>query len=251
MVSSGVPSVLAIVLGLLFSAVFGLVNGLLVVYGRLSSIIATLATGTLATGAGLALVGPNTISGLSPGFLNLFSSSVGGVQTAFYILVVLTAGAAVVLQRTLLGRRLFFVGQNRDSAALLGIKVRRLTIGSLVVASVLAGFAGIMLAGQNGGTNVTQTSGYLLPAFAAAFLGTAAIVPGRFNATGTLIAVYVLGTATVGLNMAGVATWSTYIFNGGLLILSLGLFTVLKLRKERQAKRESMAAFAKTEAGDE
>ena len=49
----------------------------------------------------------------------------------------------------------------------------------------------------------------------------------------------------------GVATWSSYIFNGGLLIVSLGLFTVLKLRKERQAKRESMAAAAHGTGDDE
>src|SRR6185437_4552369 len=63
MVSDGVPTGLALVLALLLGAAFGLVNGLLVTYGRLSSIIATLATGTISTGIGLAIVGPNTVSG--------------------------------------------------------------------------------------------------------------------------------------------------------------------------------------------
>ncbi len=250
MVSDGVPTGLALVLALLLGTAFGLVNGLLVTYGRLSSIIATLATGTISTGVGLAIVGPNTVSGLSQTFLNIFATPWGGIQTAFYILVGLTIVAIVILQRTLLGRRLFFVGQNRDAAALLGIKVRRLTIGGMAVTGLLAGFAGIMLAGQNGAANVTQTNGYLLPAFAAAFLGTSAIVPGRFNAGGTLVATYVLGAATVGLNMTGVATWSTYIFNGALLIISLGMFTVLKLRKERSAKKQSMLAAERSAAAE-
>lgn len=248
MVSDGWPTGLALVLALLLGTAFGVANGLLVTYGRLSSIIATLATGTIATGVGLAIVGPDTVSGLPQSFLRIFATPWGGIQTAFYILVGLTIVAVVILQRTLLGRRMFFVGQNRDAAALLGIKVRRLRIGGMAVAGLLAGFAGIMLAGQNGAANVTQTTGYLLPAFAAAFLGTSAIVPGRFNAGGTLLATYVLGAATVGLNMAGVATWSTYIFNGVLLIISLGMFTVLKLRRERSAKRHSMLEAERTAA---
>ena len=220
--SEGRSTPYAIAVGLLLAAAFGLVNGLLVTYGRLSSIIATLATGTIATGVGLALVGPSTVSGLSPSFLSIFATYWGGVQSAFYIVIVLTVVGAIVLQRSLLGRRLFFVGQNRDAAALLGIRVRLLTIGAMVAASVLAGFAGVMLAGQTGAASVTQTNGYLLPAFAAAFLGTSAFLPGRFNAAGTLLATYVLGVAIVGLNMSGVANWSSYIFNGALLIVSSG-----------------------------
>lgn len=242
--SKGTPAVPAMLLALLLAGGFGLVNGLLVTYGRLNSIIATLATGTISTGVGLAIVGPGTISGLSHGLLSVFATYWGGIATSFFILAALAAAGIVVLQKTLLGRRLFFVGQNRDAAALLGIRVRRLTIGAMVAASVLAGFAGVMLCGQNGAANVTQTSGYLLPAFAAAYLGTSAFIPGRFNAGGTFVATYVLGAATVGLNMAGVATWSSYLFNGVLLIVSLGMFTVLRLRKERLAKKQSMRAAA-------
>lgn len=243
-VSNGGSAFVAIIAALAFGLAFGLVNGLLVTYGRLSSIIATLATGTISTGVALAFVGPNTITAVTPAFLNLFSSGVGGVQSAFFILVVLTIVAVVVLQWTRAGRRLFFVGQNRDAAALLGIKVNRMTIGAMITVGLLAGFSGIMLTGQNGGASVTQTSGYLLPAFAGAFLGTSAIIPGRFNAAGTFIATYVLGVATVGLNMAGVPNWTTYLFNGGLLILSLGAFAIVNLRKDRAAKRASMRAAA-------
>lgn len=253
LVANGDSPVVAIIAALGFALGFGLVNGLLVTYGRLSSIIATLATGTIATGAGLAIVGPNTIVATASGFLNIFSSTIGGgVQSAFFILVVLAVVAILILQWTALGRRLFFVGQNRDAAALLGIKVRRMTIGAMIVAALLAGFSGVMLAGQNGGASVTQTSGYLLPAFAASFLGTSAIVPGRFNAGGTFIATYVLGAASVGLNMAGVPQWSTYLFNGGLLIVSLGVFAYVNLRKDRAAKRESVrAAMSAGDAANE
>lgn len=239
-VVSGIDPVIATLMGISIAVGIGLLNGVLVTYGRMSSIIATLATGTLATGAGLAIVGPVTITGLDSSFVGVFTTDWGGIQTAFYLLIAFTAVAVVVLQRTLIGRRLYFTGQNRESAALLGIGVRRLTIGGLVTSSLLAGLAGVMLAGQTGSANVTETTSYLLPAFAASFLGTSAVVPGRFNAGGTLIATYVLGTAAMGLNMAGVPQWSSYLFNGGLLITSLAMFTFLRARRERLAKRDSM-----------
>jgi ribose transport system permease protein len=156
--------------------------------------------------------------------------------------------AAVVLQRTPRWRRLFFVGQSPQAAELLGIRVRRLKIGSLLVSALLAGLAGLVVVGQSDGGNVTETASYLLPAFAAAFLGTSAITPGRFNAIGTFIATIVLGTATVGLNEAGVPNWTSYVFDGSLLIISLGIFTVIKIRRERSAKAHSMHEAAGEDA---
>lgn len=252
-VNQGMNAVVAVVIGLAIAAAFGLLNGLVVTYGRLSSIIATLASGTVATGVGLAIVGPNTISGLPGSFSNVFTTPWGGIQTPFFMFLGAIVVAAVVLQRTPRGRRLFFVGQSPQAAELLGIRVRRLKMGSLLVSALLAGVAGLMVVGQSDGGNVTETASYLLPAFAAAFLGTSAITPGRFNALGTFVATIVLGTATVGLDEAGVPNWTTYVFDGGLLIISLGIFTVLKIRRERSAKAHSMqeaAAVARRAEGE-
>lgn len=242
--TNGTPAVLAVAIGMAIALAFGIVNGLLVTYARMSSIIATLATGTIATGVGLAIVGPDTISGLPGSFSNVFVATWSGIQTPFFMFLGLIVIAAVILQRTPVGRRFFFVGQSTQASDLLGIRVRRLKIGGLVVSALLAGVAGVLLVGQSDGANVTETTSYLLPAFAAAFLGTAAITPGRFNAIGTFVATIVLGTATVGLDEAGVPNWTTYVFDGGLLVVSLGIFTLLRIRRERAAKTKAMQEAA-------
>jgi len=239
-VSRGLNSGLSVFIGLAIALAFGLVNGVVVTYGRLNSIIVTLATGTIATGVGLAIAGPNTISGLRESFMTVFTTSWAGIQTSFYMFFGVVIVAAIVLQRTPLGRRLFFVGQNSEAAGLLGIRVKELKIGGLVVSALLAGLAGLIVVGQSDGGSVTETASYLLPAFAAAFLGTSAITPGRFNSVGTFLATLVLGTATVGLDEAGIPNWATYVFDGGLLIIALGIFMVLKIRRERAAKVHSM-----------
>jgi ribose transport system permease protein len=228
-----VNPVAAALIGLGIAAAFGIANGVLVAYLGVNSIIVTLGTASIATGVGLAIVGPDTVSAFPTSFLNFFTDSWGGIQTAFYMLIGIILIAMFALQFTRMGRRLFFTGQNVHAAHLLGIRVRRLKLGGFIAAGVLAGLAGIVLAAQSDSTSVVETTSYLLPAYAAAFLSTTAITPARFNAVGVLIATVILGTVSTGLNELAVPDWTTYAFDGGLLIIALGLFTLLKSTRER------------------
>jgi ribose transport system permease protein len=79
----------------------------------------------------------------------------------------------------------------------------------------------MVLAGTNGAANPQAGSYYLLPAFAAAFLGSTAIIPGRFNAIGTFVAVYFLVTGITGLQYLGYAGWPEQVFYGGSLVLAV------------------------------
>lgn len=246
--TKGIPPVPSVLIGCAIGLGFGIANGLLAAYARLNSIISTLAMGTIATGIGLAIAGPDTITGLPPAFGDVFVASWLGIQTPFYMFLVLVVISALVLQRTPVGRRLFFVGQSETASRLMGLRVERLKIAALAVTGLLAGAAGIIVTGQTNGVNVTVMAPYLLPAFAASFLGTAAITPGRFNAVGSLIGILILGLAQVGLNEGGVPNWVAYVFNGALLIISLGVFTFVKAMKERVATARAVRRAALSEA---
>jgi len=92
-----------------------------------------------------------------------------------------------------------------------------------VASSILATTAGIVYAGVLGSADPFSGTSFLLPAFAAAFLGATSIAPGRFNAWGTFIAVYFLATGINGLSMLGIPLWVTNVFNGVALILAVTL----------------------------
>jgi ribose transport system permease protein len=92
-----------------------------------------------------------------------------------------------------------------------------------VTSSLLASCAGVLLASKLSTATPDLGPAYLLPAFAAAFLGTTQIKPGKFNVLGTLLAIFLLATGVKGLQLAGAADWVTDLFNGLALIIAVGL----------------------------
>ena len=109
-----------------------------------------------------------------------------GIQLAFYYGLLVTLALWYVQRFTPLGRNLYFTGANREVARLSGVQVDRLRAGSLIASSLIAALAAIILAGVLGSADPNAGSGYLLPPFAAAFLGATAITPGRFNPWGAV-----------------------------------------------------------------
>lgn len=212
---------LAVALVLFAGLVIGLVNAFFVVKVGIHSFIVTLGMGTLVTGGAIGLAGTTTIGGIPHKLTQIFQADVLGVEAAFFIMLGFAVIGWVLLQKMPLGRNIFFTGEAPTAAALAGIRVSALRVGSLVTSSVLASAAGVMLVGQIGAASPTIASPYLLPAYAAAFLGATAFTPGRFNIWGTLWAVYLLAVGTIGFQLLGFSSWVTDVFNGAVLILAV------------------------------
>jgi ribose transport system permease protein len=146
-----------------------------------------------------------------------------GIPAPFYCGVLFVLITWFVFQHTPLGRRMVFIAENREVARLAGLRVNIIRAGALVASSTLGGLGGIVLAGTNAAANPQAGAYYLLPAFAAAFLGSTTIVPGRFNAWGAFVAVYFLTTGITGLQYLGYAGWPEQVFYGGSLVAAVTL----------------------------
>ncbi|CCG05378.1 ABC transporter permease [Blastococcus saxobsidens] len=199
----------------------GAVTSFFVVKVGIHSFIVTLGMGTLVTGAAIGLAGTTTIGGVPQGLTDVFRTEILGIEAAFFIMLVVALIGWILLQKMPLGRNIFFTGEAPTAAALAGIRVNALRVGSLVTSSVLASLAGVMLVGQIGAASPSIAAPYLLPAYAAAFLGATAFTPGRFNVWGTLFAVYLLAVGTTGFQLLGLSSWVTDVFNGAVLILAV------------------------------
>lgn len=220
----GWPVGLAVVVTLVVCMLFGLLNAVLSVYIGVQSIIVTLGTGTLLTGLTLAVSDSSVVTGVSSGLVTVMTRPLlFGIPAPFFAGVLLTATLWFVLQHTPLGRRMVFVSENREVARLAGLRVARIRAGALVATATLGGVAGIVLAGTNGAANPQAGASYLLPAFAAAFLGSTALIPGRFNAWGSFVAVYFLVTGITGLQYLGYAGWPEQVFYGSSLVIAVTL----------------------------
>ncbi len=212
------------------AAAFGAVNGVLAVYVGVNTIVVTLGMGTLLLGLSLWMSNLQPVSGLPAGFAELALHPILGLPASFWEGLALMVVFAYVLHLTPLGLHMRFVGANREVSRLSGVRVNRLRFGAFVVAGLICGIGGVLSAAASGGFDPNISQSYLLPTFAATFLGTAILFPGRFNPLGSLLAIYFLATGILGLQLLGVAAWVSSVFYGGVLVVAVTISTVLHRR---------------------
>lgn len=229
-VTYGVNVWVAALVAIVASTLVGLVNALLIVRVGVNTIVVTLGMGTFLLGIALWLTNLMPVSGLPGWFSQLALFNIGGLPVSFFLGLVLMLGFAYVLGFTPLGRNMRFVGENREVSRLAGVRVTRVRIWAFVIGGLIAGVGGVVTAAGTGGFDPASSQAYLLPIFAATFLGTAVLSPGRFNPLGTLIAIYFLATGVLGLQLLGAASWVSSVFYGGVLVVAVTLSTVLHAR---------------------
>jgi len=237
----------AMLAAVLVAMVVGLVNGGFVVLFGVDPFIVTLGMATFLQGIVFWISASQNITGVDQTLIDwTIIKRFLNVPIEFYYGLALCVVIWYLFELTPLGRRLLFVGRGRSVALLSGIKVGRLRWGALVASATIAGLAGILYAGTLGSSDPTSGTTFLLPAFAAAFLGATAITPGRFNAWGTIIAVYFLLTGINGLQLLGVPSYVQQLFYGGALVLAVALSQVSRRRTDEGQGRLPTWALALT-----
>jgi ribose transport system permease protein len=226
----GWPVPLAAAAALAAAMLVGLVNAIFVVLIGVNSIVVTLGSGSLAYGMALLVCNQANVSGLDPALSQIALAPFLGLPAIFWYGVVLVAIVAYVMSATPLGRAMLFVGTNRNVARLAGISVQRVRFGAYLVSALLSGTVGIILSCGIGGFQVSSAQVQMIPAFAAVFLGTVAVVPGRFNPVGMMIAAYFLLSGVFGLQLLGATGWVTNAFYGIVLIVAVTVSLVLQRR---------------------
>lgn len=237
MSSFGLPLGAAVLATLIVAAGIGLITGLAVARLGLPSLVITLATGTLMSGVVFWYTGGLSIyNGISPDLVEFGSATWLGIPRPAFVLIAVIVAAWHVLERTPTGRRLRFIGSNREAARLVGVRVERHVCATFVASALLSGLAAIALTARNGAANPGDGPGLLFPAIAAAFLGATTVRPGEFNVLGTIVGVFFVAVSVSGLNLAGVQPWVQPVFYGSSLGLAVVLSTVLLRRRSRRPR---------------
>lgn len=243
LVTGGTGVVPSVGVAMLVAIGIGLINAVVVVVAKIDAFIGTLATGSLILAMVTMITGGSSISGaeMTGPIANIGQAAVGGFTLPILYCALIALGIWFLLEHTATGRRLYATGFNPDASRLAGIRVNRLRFLSLVASSTIAGFAGVVLASTLGAGSPSAGVPYLLPAFAATFVGATQLKHGRFNAWGTIIAVLLLGTGTTGLALAAAPPWSPAMFVGVVLLAALG---VTGLQRRSAASRSTPAGAA-------
>ena len=229
-VQEGWPVWLAVIAAILASGAVGVMNAFVIVKIGVNAIVATLGMATFVLGVTLWATNLNAQDGLSASFSQVALRSIFGLPIACYYGLAACVILTYVLVMTPLGRRMAFVGSSREVARLAGINVNRIRFGAYVAGGLICGVGGVLLSASLGGFDPNTSGEYLLPAFAAVFLGTAVITPGKFNPMGAFIAVYFLQTGIVGLELRGLTGWIEDVFYGGALVLAVSATTIIQRR---------------------
>ena len=220
----------AIACTLMVCVPIGVINGFLVVRLGVSSFIATLGMATI-VGAVQSIVSGQSqpMPPASQAWANLTQFTVGGFQIVVLYLLVIALLAWWLLDCTPAGRYIAAIGGNAEAARLAGVRVGTWTWLSLIFSATLSGIAGVFY-GSLDGPSLAFGASLLLPAFAAVFLGSTQLRPGRFNVWGTMIAVYVLATGVKGMQLVTGVQWLNDMFNGVALLCAVS-FAVWRQRR--------------------
>ncbi|GAA0549136.1 ABC transporter permease [Paractinoplanes ferrugineus] len=213
-------------LGMIFTALVvglavGVVNGVLISYGRLVPFIATLAMLVSARGLAAQISGKQTQVSTNDTINNLATTRPLGIPLLVWLLAVVVAAGWVLLNRTTFGRRTVAVGGNPEAARLAGINVKRHTLMLYALMGLCCGLAAIMLTSQATSAQAAMANLYELDAIAAAIIGGTLLSGGRGTIVGALFGVLVFSTIT---NLFAINNLSTEVQNmvkGGIIVAAV------------------------------
>ncbi len=220
---------LGILILLAVGAAVGMVNGLLIVKGRLNGFIVTLGMTILLAGIQDGIVKGQAPYNLPTAFGYLGSANFGVVPVSLIVAAVLFVLTGVFLRYHRIGRAIYAIGGNREAARAAGIKVDRIRIGVYVTASVLAAVGGLMEAGRV--SSVVPTQGYeegiIFSVFAAAVIGGVSLQGGRGNMVGAASGVILLGLVQNLLVLENAPNYWVEAIDGGVILFALILARVI------------------------
>lgn len=215
---------LAIAAGLGVGLLLGLVNGVLVAFGKLPAFIVTLGGLTAMRGIARLIGEDKTVFNPDLSFAYIGNDTLFGVPWLVVIAVVVVTLSWIILRRTVLGVQIYAVGGNPEAARLSGIKVWKVLLFAYALSGLLAGVGAIMTSARLMAANGLQMGqSYELDAIAAVILGGTRFTGGVGTIVGTLIGALIIATLSNGLILLGVSDIWQYIIKGVVIIGAVAL----------------------------
>jgi ribose transport system permease protein len=237
---------LALVFGLLAGTAVGVVNGLLVTVGRITSFLATLASAILLAGLATVLTGGFTLIVSDESFAVIGREKLLGIKYAFWILLLFAVVIGTVLHRTTLGRAFYAVGANREVARLSGIRVDLVRVIAFAICGTGAALAGVLSASNLSQGQAGTGLGLELTAIAAVAIGGTSVLGGSGAMWRTMIGVLMLALINNGMNLLGLEVAYQQVAQGAIIVVAVGLDAWA--RRDTATRRRSWRRAPEVEA---
>ncbi|MCW1300589.1 MAG: ABC transporter permease [Candidatus Parvarchaeota archaeon] len=228
---SGLPSIVSMIIALLFAAGQGFINGFITTKGHIPSFITTLGTEYLWLGVTLAITGGYFVS-LTKGknIIDIFSAQIGSTSLRLSILwfIGLTIVFYLIIEKTKYGNRVMASGGNPAVADSLGVQSWKYKTSAFVISGITAGLAGFALFGRFQSIDTSFGTGMELQSITASVIGGTLMTGGYGSAFGAFLGAIILSSLDNGLVLAGAPTFWYQAFVGIILIAAALLNIRLK-----------------------
>ena len=236
LVDGGAGLVPTVLVSILVGGLLGLLNGLLIAYGRVHAIIITFGTANIFQWIGLQIFGSTTVNGI-PNTLQTFGNGAAGrtlgVPHSFVITVALGAVAWFYLRHTAGGRHFFAIGGDPVAARLAGVQVQRRVLLAYLLTGLLVGLASCFTVAQGSNLGQNVGSGKELAVIAAVVIGGTSILGGRGSVLGTILGALLVQTVSSGVTQLGWRSQLSDLFVGVAIIVAVGA-DLLRQRARRR-----------------
>ncbi len=235
----GLPMIVAILVGLAVGAVAGLLNGVLVRYGKVPALVVTLGTLYIYRGITYQWAGGSQVNAdkLPAHFLNFANDSLLGIPWLVLIALLVVGGATLVMRNYRVGRELYAMGSSPQAAELAGIKVARNLLGAFVLSGALAGLAGVLFAARFGTVDASAGTGYELNVVAAVVVGGVAVFGGSGTVWGAGLGALLLTVISSALAVLDINQFWQQAIVGALIILAICADRLVAVRIARSLRK--------------
>jgi rhamnose transport system permease protein len=234
------PIAVAMLAGITIGLAIGAVNGTLITFGRVPSLVATLSTLYIVRGADYAWVhgGQINATSLPDAFSRIATGSLLGLPNLVLIAVVVLFAMGVYLKQYRGGREHYAIGSNPEAARLAGIRVERRVMIGFLLSGAIAGLAGVLWLARFGTVEASTAKGIELQVVAAAVVGSVAITGGVGTILGATLGALVLGVINIALVVLRVSPFWQQAIQGALIVAAITLDTLLARSVARRMMRK-------------
>ena len=226
---------LALVCGLIFGIIFGLLNGLIITKLRLNSMVATIGMQGVYGGINLVLTKGKAITGIPEQIQFLGKGSLGIVPMPFIFCIIVLVLVLFLVKKTKTGRYIYAIGNSREAATILGIKVDQIRVFIYVVVGLISSLAGLLYVCRLGSAQSTLGESWPMNSIAASVIGGVSLNGGIGNPAGALIGAAIISIISNMIVLFGVNAYWQQAVSGIVVVLAISFSSIMEIIRERRA----------------
>lgn len=226
----------ALICGLIFGIFFGLLNGLIITKLRLNSMVATIGMQGVYGGINLVLTKGKAITGIPEQIQFLGKGSLGIVPMPFIFCIIVLLLVLFLVKKTKTGRYIYAIGNSREAATILGIKVDKIRVFIYVAVGLISSLAGLLYVCRLGSAQSTLGESWPMNSIAASVIGGVSLNGGIGNPAGALIGTAIISIISNMIVLFGVNAYWQQAVSGIVVVLAISFSSIMEIIRERRAR---------------